>query len=211
MSKRVVIAEDEAIIRLDLKEILEGEGYQVVGETGRGDEAVELVAQHQPDLAILDIKMPGIDGIEAARRISADHRVAVLILTAFSQRNLIEEARDAGVAAYLVKPFQRSELVPAIDVAVARFEEYRAIEDEHTRLSAEVATLEEKLETRRLVDRAKGVLMDDHGLAESEAFSFIQRSAMDRRVRMKQVAQEVIDGTPHPPWATPGGAGTPAT
>jgi two-component system, response regulator PdtaR len=195
MSKRVVIAEDEAIIRLDLKEILEGEGYQVVGETGRGDEAVELVAQHQPDLAILDIKMPGIDGIEAARRISAEHRVAVLILTAFSQRNLIEEARDAGVAAYLVKPFQRSELVPAIDVAVARFEEYRAIEDEHTRLSAEVATLEEKLETRRLVDRAKGVLMDDHGLAESEAFSFIQRSAMDRRVRMKQVAQEVIDGT----------------
>jgi response regulator NasT len=195
MSKRVVIAEDEAIIRLDLKEILEGEGYQVVGETGRGDEAVEPVAQHQPDLAILDIKMPGIDGIEAARRISAEHRVAVLILTAFSQRNLIEEARDAGVAAYLVKPFQRSELVPAIDVAVARFEEYRAIEDEHARLSAEVATLEEKLETRRLVDRAKGVLMDDHGLAESEAFSFIQRSAMDRRVRMKQVAQEVIDGT----------------
>jgi two-component system, response regulator PdtaR len=195
MSKRVVIAEDEAIIRLDLKEILEGEGYEVVGETGRGDEAVELVAQHQPDLAILDIKMPGIDGIEAARRISDQHRVAVLILTAFSQRNLIEEARDAGVAAYLVKPFQRNELVPAIDVAVARFEEYRAIEDEHTRLSAEVATLEEKLETRRLVDRAKGVLMDDHGLAEGEAFSFIQRSAMDRRVRMKQVAQEVIDGT----------------
>ena len=117
MAKRVVIAEDEAIIRLDLKEILEAEGYEVVGETGRGDEAVELVAEHQPDLAILDIKMPGIDGIEAARRISADHRVAVLILTAFSQRNLIEEARDAGVAAYLVKPFQRGELVPAIEVA----------------------------------------------------------------------------------------------
>ena len=195
MAKRVVIAEDEAIIRLDLKEILEGEGYEVVGETGRGDEAVELVAQHRPDLAILDIKMPGIDGIEAARRISNDHRVAVLILTAFSQRNLIEEARDAGVAAYLVKPFQRNELVPAIDVAVARFEEYRAIEEEHTRLSEEVATLEDKLETRRMVDRAKGVLMDDHGLGEAEAFSFIQRTAMDRRTRMQQVAQDIIDGT----------------
>jgi len=195
MSKRVVIAEDEAIIRLDLKEILESEGYEVVGETGRGDEAVDLVSEHHPDLAILDIKMPGIDGIEAARRISSDHRVAVLILTAFSQRNLIEEARDAGVAAYLVKPFQRTELVPAIDVAVARFEEYRAIEDEHARLSEEVATLEEKLETRRLVDRAKGVLMDDHALSERDAFSFIQRTAMDRRVRMKQVAQQIIDGS----------------
>ena len=198
MGKRVVIAEDEAIIRLDLKEILEAEGYEVVGESGRGDEAVDLVAEHEPDLAILDIKMPGIDGIEAARRISANHRVAVLILTAFSQRNLIEEARDAGVAAYLVKPFQRGELVPAIEVAMARFEEYRAIEDEHARLSQEVATLEEKLETRRMVDRAMGVLMDRNGLAEAEAFSFIQRNAMDRRVRMQQVAQEVIDGALSP-------------
>jgi len=195
MAKRVVIAEDEAIIRLDLKEILEAEGYEVVGETGRGDEAVDLVAQHQPDLAILDVKMPGIDGIEAARRISGDQRVAVLILTAFSQRNLIEEARDAGVAAYLVKPFQRAELVPAIEVAMARFEEYRAIEDEHTRLSEEVASLADKLETRRMVDRAKGVLMDDHAMAEADAFRFIQRTAMDRRVRMQAVAQEVIDGT----------------
>ena len=195
MGKRVVIAEDEAIIRLDLKEILEAEGYEVVGETGRGDEAVDLVASQQPDLAILDIKMPGIDGIEAARRISANHRVAVLILTAFSQRNLIEEARDAGVAAYLVKPFQRGELVPAIEVAMARFEEYRAIEDEHARLSEEVATLEEKLETRRMVDRAKGVLMDRNAMGEADAFAFIQRTAMDRRARMQQVAQEVIDGT----------------
>jgi response regulator NasT len=195
MGKRVVIAEDEAIIRLDLKEILEAEGYEVVGETGRGDEAVELVAQHQPDIAILDIKMPGIDGIEAARRISADHRVAVLILTAFSQRNLIEEARDAGVAAYLVKPFQRGELVPAIAVATARFEEYRAIEDEHTRLSEAVPTHEDKLKTRQMVDRAKGVLMDGHAMDEAVAFSFIQRTAMDRRVRMQQVAQEIIDGT----------------
>ena len=195
MGERVVIAEDEAIIRLDLKEILEAEGYEVVGETGRGDEAVELVARHAPDIAILDIKMPGIDGIEAARRISADHRVAVLILTAFSQRNLIEEARDAGVAAYLVKPFQRGELVPAIAVATARFEEYRAIEDEHTRLSEEVPTHEDKLKTRQLVDKAKAVLMDGHGLAEDVAFSFIQRTAMDRRTRMQVVAQEIIDGT----------------
>jgi two-component system, response regulator PdtaR len=195
MDKRVVIAEDEAIIRLDLKEILEDEGYEVVGETGRGDEAVELVARHQPDLAILDIKMPGIDGIEAARRISADHRVAVLILTAFSQRNLIEEARDAGVAAYLVKPFQRGELIPAIEVAMARFTEYRAIEEESERLSAEVATLEDKLETRQLVDRAKGILMDRHGMGEAEAFSFIQRTAMDRRVRMKDVSRDVVEGS----------------
>jgi response regulator NasT len=195
MGKRVVIAEDEAIIRLDLKEILEAEGYEVVGETGRGDEAVELVARHEPDVAILDIKMPGIDGIEAARRISANNRVAVLILTAFSQRNLIEEARDAGVAAYLVKPFQRGELVPAIAVATARFEEYRAIEDEHTRLSEEVPTHEDKLKTRQMVDRAKGVLMDGHAMDEAVAFSFIQRTAMDRRVRMQQVAQEIIDGT----------------
>ncbi len=194
MGKRVVIAEDEAIIRLDLKEILEAEGYSVVGETGRGDEAVELVATHQPDIAILDIKMPGIDGIEAARRISANHRVAVLILTAFSQRNLIEEARDAGVAAYLVKPFQRGELVPAIAVATARFEEYRAIEDEHTRLSEDVPTHEDKLRTRQMVDRAKAVLMDGHHMSEEVAFAFIQRTAMDRRIRMERVAQEIIDG-----------------
>ncbi|HUC35733.1 MAG TPA: response regulator [Acidimicrobiales bacterium] len=197
-AKRVVIAEDEAIIRLDLKEILEAEGYDVVGEAGRGDEAVELVASLQPDLAILDVKMPGIDGIEAARRITAENSVAVLILTAFSQRNLIEDARDAGVVAYLVKPFQRGELVPAIEVALARFEEYRAIEQEHARLSKEVASLEDKLETRRVVDRAKGVLMDRDGMTEKDSFSFIQRSAMDRRVPMRQVAQEVIDGTASP-------------
>jgi response regulator NasT len=195
MGARVVIAEDEAIIRLDLKEILESEGYEVVGETGRGDEAVELVASHAPDLAILDVKMPGLDGIEAARRITADKKVAVLILTAFSQRNLIEDARDAGVSAYLVKPFQRSELVPAIEVALARFVEFRAIEEEHARLSGEVATLEEKLETRQLVDRAKGVLMDSFGMAEAEAFSFIQQTAMSRRARMRDIAQEVIDGS----------------
>lgn len=194
VAKRVVIAEDEAIIRLDLKEILEIEGYDVVGETGRGDEAVDLVARLKPDLAVLDVKMPGIDGIEVARRITADHSVAVLILTAFSQRNLIEDARDAGVVAYLVKPFQRGELVPAIEVALARFEEYRAIEQEHAKLSKEVASLEDKLETRRVVDRAKGVLMDREAMTEKDAFSFVQRAAMDRRVPMRQVAQEIIDG-----------------
>jgi AmiR/NasT family two-component response regulator len=197
-TKRVVIAEDEAIIRLDLKEILESEGYAVVGETGRGDEAVELVALEQPDLAILDVKMPGMDGIEAARRITSEHRTAALILTAFSQRNLIEDARDAGVAAYLVKPFQRNELIPAIEVAIARFEEHRAIEDEHARLSGEVASLEDKLETRRLVDRAKGVLMDGHAMGEADAFSFIQRTAMDRRTRMADVAKEILAGTLSP-------------
>ncbi|HXQ43247.1 MAG TPA: response regulator [Acidimicrobiales bacterium] len=194
MGARVVIAEDEAIIRLDLKEILEAEGYEVVGETGRGDEAVDLVARHGPDLAILDVKMPGLDGIEAARRITADKRVAVLILTAFSQRNLIEDARDAGVSAYLVKPFQRSELVPAIEVALARFEEFRAIEEEHARLSGEVATLEEKLETQKLVNRAKGILMDSHGMREAEAFTFIRSTAMTRRTTMRVVAQEILDG-----------------
>jgi two-component system, response regulator PdtaR len=191
MPRRVVIAEDEAIIRLDLKEILESEGYEVVGETARGDEALELVREMKPDLAILDIKMPGMDGIEVARRVVGDHGIPVLILTAFSQRNLIEEARDAGVAAYLVKPFQSQEIVPAIEAAMARFTEHRAIEEE----AAQAGTVEDKLETRRMVDSAKAVLMDSHDLSEMDAFSFIQRTAMDRRVRMQQIAREVLDGT----------------
>ena len=194
MPKRVVIAEDEAIIRLDLKEILESEGYEVVGEAARGDDALELVTQTHPDLAILDIKMPGLDGIEVARRVVAEQRVPVLILTAFSQRNLIEEARDAGVAAYLVKPFQSADIVPAIEVALARFTEHCAIEDEAASGDSP-ASLEDKLETRRVVDRAKAVLMDRHELSELDAFNFIQRTAMDRRVRMQQVAREVLDGT----------------
>ena len=183
---RVVIAEDEAIIRLDLKEILEEEGYDVVGETGRGDEAVTLVRDQKPDLAILDIRMPGMDGLSAAREITADRAAAVLILTAYSQRNLIEEARDAGALAYLVKPFQRSELIPAIEVALGRHREMRALEDE-------VSSLEEQLETRRLVDRAKGILMDDHGMKEADAFGFIQKTAMQQRLTMKVIAQRVID------------------
>jgi two-component system, response regulator PdtaR len=188
---RVVIAEDEAIVRLDLKEILEEEGYEVVGETGRGDEAVKLVQELGPDLAILDIKMPGQDGLAAARQITGDQSAAVLILTAFSQRNLIEEARDAGVLAYLIKPFQRSELIPAIEVALGRFNEMRA-------LKAEVDSLEEQLETRRSLDRAKGILMDECGLKEGDAFSFIQQRAMQERAKMKVIAERVIAGDLRP-------------
>ena len=191
MSVRVVIAEDEAVIRLDLKEILEEEGYEVVGETGRGDEAVELVRLHGPDLAILDIRMPGMDGLAAAREIAGERRAAVLILTAFSQRNLIEEARDAGALAYLVKPFQTSELIPAIEVALGRFHELQALENENR-------SLEDQLETRRVVDRAKGMLMDVHGLREGDAFRFIQQTAMRERQTMKAVARRIIDGELHP-------------
>jgi AmiR/NasT family two-component response regulator len=187
MPVRVVLAEDEAIIRLDLKETLEEEGYEVVAETGRGDEAVALVREHKPDIAILDIKMPGLDGLSAAREISSERGAAVLILTAFSQRDLIERARDAGALAYLVKPFQRTELIPAVEVALGRFKEMQALE-------AEVRGLEDQLETRREVDRAKGILMDRHRLSESEAFSFVQRTAMKERATMKAIARRIIDG-----------------
>jgi len=200
MTRRVVIAEDEAIIRLDLKEILVDEGYDVVGETGRGDEAVELVRDHHPDLVILDVKMPGSDGLAAARAIrDLNIKVAVLILTAFSQRNLIDEAREAGVAAYLVKPFQRIELIPAIDQAMARCEQEWAIDAEARQAvsdgAGQNASAEDKLETRRLVDGAKGVLMERSGLSESEAFSFIQKTAMGTRSRMIDVARQILEGT----------------
>jgi response regulator NasT len=187
---RVVIAEDEAIIRLDLKEILTSAGYDVVGETGRGDEAVALVEEHKPDLAILDIKMPGMDGLRAAREITSRHQVAVLLLTAFSQRDLIEEARDAGVAAYLVKPFQPRELLPAIADVLSRARQEWAI-------AAEASTdgAEDKLVTRRVVDEAKTILMDRNGMPENEAFSFIQQTAMKTRARMRDVAQQIVDGT----------------
>ncbi len=187
MPIRVVIAEDEAIIRLDLKETLEEEGYDVVAETGRGDEAVELVRSHQPDVAILDIKMPGLDGLSAAREIAGERLAAVVILTAFSQRDLIERARDAGALAYLVKPFQKADLFPAIEVALGRFTELKALHDQAT-------SLEEQLETRKVVDRAKGQLMDQHGLSESAAFGFIQKTAMRDRETMRAVAQRVVDG-----------------
>jgi len=191
LTVRVVIAEDEAIIRLDLKEVLQEEGYEVVGETGRGDEAVELVRSLDPDLAILDIKMPGMDGLAAAREIANGRKAAVLILTAFSQKNLIEEARDAGAMAYLVKPYQASELIPAIEVALGRFHEIQALERENR-------SLEEQLETRRVVARAKGLLMDSHKLSESDAFRFIQQSAMRERLTMRVTAQRVLDGQLQP-------------
>jgi response regulator NasT len=183
----VVVAEDEAIIRLDLRETLEEEGYEVVGETGRGDEAVDLVRRLSPDVAILDIKMPGLDGLSAAREITGERRAAVVILTAFSQRDLIERARDAGAMAYLVKPYQRTELVPAIEVALARFAEMRDLHDRAT-------TLEGQLETRKLVDRAKGHLMDTAALSEHAAFGFIQRTAMEERQTMRRIAERVIAG-----------------
>ncbi len=191
MSIRVVIAEDEAIIRLDLKETLEEEGYEVVGETGRGDKAVDLVRELRPDLAILDIKMPGMDGIEAARLITKDRICGVLVLTAFSQREVIEQARDAGALAYLVKPFQKTDLVPAIEVAIARFREMQA-------LNGEVDALEEQLETRKSIDRAKGVLIDQCSMSESDAYGFIQRGAMNHRSTMKAVADMVISGELRP-------------
>jgi AmiR/NasT family two-component response regulator len=183
----IVIAEDEAIIRLDLRELLEEEGYVVVGEAGRGDQAVELVRQLKPDLVMLDVKMPGMDGIEAARRITTEGICAVLMLTAFSQREIVEQARDAGAVAYLVKPFQKSDLVPAIELAIARYAETRA-------LVSEVAELSERLEVRKLLDRAKGRLIDDHGMKESEAFAFIQKSAMAKRTTMRVVADAILKG-----------------
>ena len=184
---RVVVAEDEAIIRLDLVESLLAEGYDVVADTGRGDDAIELVAEHSPDVVVLDIKMPGADGIEVTRRITAERRAAVVILTAFSQRDMIDAARDAGAMAFLVKPYQRDELVPAIELALTRFREFNALEEQ-------VAELEDRLEVRKLVDRAKGLLIDLHGLTEADAFSFIQRSAMSHRRTMRDVATDVIEG-----------------
>lgn len=184
---RVVIAEDEAIIRLDLREILEAHGYEVVGEAGRGDEAVDLVRRLVPDLVILDVKMPGLDGLSAARLIAAERLAAILVLTAFSQRELVEEARDSGALAYLVKPFQEKDLVPAIEVALARHQELVALE-------RSVDDLEARLATRKLVDRAKGRLMDSHGLDEQSAWRFLQTAAMNGRTTIGAVAQQVIDG-----------------
>ena len=184
---RIVVAEDEAIIRLDLVETLRAEGYDVVADTGRGDEAIELVAAHEPDVVLLDIKMPGLDGIDVTRAITAERRAAVVILTAFSQRELIEQAREAGAMAYLVKPYQKVDLVPAVELALARYREFRGLE-------GQVGELEERLAVRKLVDRAKGHLMDNRGMTEADAFAFLQQTAMAQRRTMADVANEVLAG-----------------
>ena len=182
---RLLIAEDEAIIRLDLKEMLEEEGYVVVGEAADGEAAVRLARESDPDLVIMDVKMPGMDGLSAAEQIVGERLSAVLILSAFSQRDLVQRAAEAGAMGYLVKPFQKSDLMPAIDIALAR----------HAQLSAvrrESGDLAEQLETRKVVDKAKGRLMDGQGMTEAEAFRFIQKRAMDERRPMKDVAQELL-------------------
>jgi AmiR/NasT family two-component response regulator len=188
---RVLVVEDEALIRLDLAEMLSEEGYVVAGEAGDGEQAVEQARALRPDLVIMDVKMPKVDGITAAASIVEERIAPVVMLTAFSQRDLIEQARDAGAMAYLVKPFARHELVPAIELAVSRFAEKRALEDE-------VASLNDRLETRKVVDRAKGLLMTRQQMSEPEAFRWIQRTAMDRRTTMKAVAEAVVDGLAAP-------------
>ncbi|MDQ4114186.1 MAG: response regulator [Actinomycetota bacterium] len=184
--RRVVIAEDEALIRLDLAEMLGEEGYDVVGQAGDGEKAIELAEQLRPDLVVLDVKMPRLDGISAAQRIAEQRIAPVVILTAFSQRDLVERARDAGAMAYLVKPFNITDLVPAIELAVSRFQELAQLE-------REVAGLTDRLETRKAVDRAKGILQEGLTLSEPDAFRWIQKTAMDLRLSMRQVAEGVIE------------------
>ena len=191
MPTRVVVAEDEAIIRMDLCELLQEEGYEVVADCGRGDQAVELVRQHRPDVTLLDIKMPGMDGISAAREIGAEHLSAVVLVTAFSQRELIDEANDAGVHGYVVKPFERHDLAPAIEVAITRFRV-------ESQLSEQVQDATAQLAARKLLDRAKGLLMDKHGLSEQKAFDFIQKTAMASRSPMTEVAEQILSGSLQP-------------
>jgi AmiR/NasT family two-component response regulator len=182
---RVVIADDESIIRLDLKETLQRMGHEVIAEAGDGRTAVELVRRNMPDLAILDVKMPEMDGVDAAKEISGERLAPVLLLTAYSQQDLVQRAMEAGVFAYVVKPFTESDLMPAIGVAIARFKEFSAI-------SKEAASLSNALETRKVVDRAKGVLMDKHGLPEQEAFRRIQQRSMNSRKPMREVAEAIL-------------------
>ncbi len=184
---KVVIAEDEAIIRLDLKEMLEEEGLEVVGEAADGEAAVRLATDQRPDLVIMDIKMPGMDGLSAAERLAESGDAAVLILTAFSQKDLVQRAAEAGAMGYLVKPFQKSDLMPAIEIALARHAQVKA-------LKTESADLTEQLETRKVVDRAKGKLIDGHGMSEADAFRFIQKRAMDERRPMREVATSILEG-----------------
>ncbi|WP_312721178.1 response regulator [Mobilicoccus sp.] len=186
---RIVIAEDEALIRLDLAEMLEDAGYEVVAQAGDGAAAVEAIREHRPDLAIMDIKMPEMDGLTAAKTVGEERIAPVVMLTAFSDKDLVERARDAGVMAYVVKPFSIDDLRPAIAIARSRWEEWQA-------LTAEVADLADRLETRKVVDRAKGILMKQLKLSEQDAFRWIQKTAMDRRLGMKDVADAVIAGMP---------------
>jgi len=199
-ARRVVIAEDEALIRLDLAEMLGEEGYDVVGQAGDGAKAIELAEELRPDLVVLDVKMPKLDGIAAAQRIAEQRIAPVVILTAFSQRELVDRARDAGAMAYLVKPFTQRDLVPAVEMAVSRFAELQLLE-------AEVADLSERLETRKAVDRAKSVLQRQLELSEPDAFRWIQKTAMDLRLSMRQVAEGVIA---HGPSVAGGPAAGPA-
>jgi len=180
---RILVAEDETLIRMDLVEMLTEAGYEVIAQATNGEEAISLANEHKPDLAILDVQMPVLDGISAAEKIIAI--APVLMLTAFSQRELVDRARDAGVMAYVVKPFTISDLVPAIEIAISRHTQMRSLADE-------VADLHDRLETRKVIDRAKGILMKALNLTEPEAFSWIQRAAMDRRITMKEVAEAVI-------------------
>ena len=182
---KILIAEDEAIIRLDLKESLEAEGYEVVGETGRGDEVIGIVRSLEPDLVILDIKMPGMTGIQAAEIITEEGLAAVILLTAFSQQELVQQASNAGVLAYLVKPFQRSDLVPSIELALGRYKEITLLKEEKT-------LLENNLESRKVIDRAKGMLTDKYGLKESDAYRYIQKKAMTERTTMKDIAEGIL-------------------
>ena len=186
---RVVIAEDEALIRLDLAEMLAEEGYDVVAQASDGEQAVALVTEHRPDVVLMDIKMPRLDGIEAASRIAEQRLAPVVLLTAFSQRDLVDRAREAGAMAYLVKPFQKSDLAPAIEMARSRFGEIIALE-------AETRDLADRLETRKLVERAKAVLQESFGISEAESFRWIQKSAMDLRLSMREVAEQVIEKGP---------------
>jgi len=202
--RRVLIAEDEALIRLDLREMLIEEGYDVVGEAGDGETALKLAEDLRPDLVILDIKMPIMDGLAAAERIAGARLAPVVILTAFSQRDLVERARAAGAMAYLVKPFQKSDLVPAVEIAMSRFAEMTALE-------AEVASLGERLETRKVIERAKGALMTTYSMTEPQAFRWIQRTAMDHRLSMREVSERILAETDPAAPADPAAPPDPVT
>lgn len=184
--RRVVVAEDESLIRLDIVEILNDNGFQVVGEAGDGETAVELARELKPDLVVMDVKMPKLDGISAAEKINNEHIAPVVLLTAFSQKELVDRASEAGALAYVVKPFTPNDLLPAIEIALSRYQQIQALEDE-------ISDMAERFETRKIIDRAKGILNDKMGFSEPEAFRWIQKASMDRRVSMREVAQALID------------------